>query len=87
LSLEAVQESVIEVWPTALVVSPVGVEGGVVSPGQAAVDALIDAFALWFPAASNASTAMVYAVPQLRLVAVALVPVVVATCAPFTYSV
>ncbi len=31
LTVEAFQESVIEVWPTALVVSPVGVVGSVVS--------------------------------------------------------
>ena len=52
LSLEAVQDSVIEVWPTALVASPVGVDGGVVSP-QAPVEALIDVFELWLPAASK----------------------------------
>ena len=36
MSLEAVQDSVIEVWPIPLVVRPVGVVGGVVS-GQALV--------------------------------------------------
>jgi hypothetical protein len=54
---------------------------------QAAVEALIDAFPLWFPAASKASTATVYVVPQERPGALMLVPVVVPTCAPFTYSV
>ena len=86
MSVEAVHESVIELWPTALVLSPVGVEGGAVS-AQAAVDVLIDAFALWFPAASKASTETVYVVLHARPVALMLVPVVVPTCAPFTYSV
>jgi hypothetical protein len=33
LSVDAVQESVSEVWATALAVRPVGVDGGVVSVG------------------------------------------------------
>jgi hypothetical protein len=52
LSLEAVQDSVIEVWPTALVASPVGVDGGVVSPGHALVDIVVLVCAEWLPAAS-----------------------------------
>ncbi len=55
LSVAAVQESVIAVWPTALVVSPVGVLGGVVSV-QAVVCWLVVAVVEVLVAASTAAT-------------------------------
>ena len=54
-SLDAVHESATDVWPIALVLRPVGVEGGVVS-GQAAVVRLLVAVPETFPAASTAAT-------------------------------
>ena len=55
LSVEAVHERVAEVASTALVASPVGVDGGVVS-GQAAVVTLLVAVPETLPAASTAAT-------------------------------
>ena len=51
LSVDAVHESVIDVCPIALVASPVGVDGGVVS-GQALVLIAVVACADLLPAAS-----------------------------------
>ena len=65
LSVEAVQESVADVCPTALVARPVGVEGGVVS-GQAAVAMFAVAVPETFPAASTAATPSKYVVPHER---------------------
>jgi hypothetical protein len=51
LSVEAVHESVSELWPTPLVASPVGVDGGCVS-GHALVELETLAVPDTFPAAS-----------------------------------
>ena len=56
LSVAAVQETEIVVWPLAVVASPVGAAGAVVS-GHAFVEAVIVALAERLPAASAASTA------------------------------
>ena len=53
LSVEAVHESVAALALTPLVARPVGVDGGVVSPLQAAVErGRSEAFVQWLPAAS-----------------------------------
>ena len=81
LSEDAVQESVVDVCPTALVVSPVGTDGAAVS-GQAVVVTAFVAVAETFPAASSAATPSVYDVAQFSPVTVKLVEEVVPTCVP-----
>ncbi len=75
LSVEAVQASVIDVAVNALRVSAVGALGAVAS-GQAAVAAAKLGLVERLLAASNASTARVYVVPQARPVKVYEVAVV-----------
>jgi hypothetical protein len=58
---------------TALAARPVGTDGAEVS-GHAEVDALTVALVERLPAASTASTASVYEVPQVSDVSVELVP-------------
>jgi hypothetical protein len=65
LSVEAVQLSATLVVVRVPTVNPAGTLGALVS-GQALVEALTDAFPERFPAASTASTATVYEVPQAR---------------------
>jgi hypothetical protein len=65
LSLEAAHETLILVCVVPEAASEPGVEGGVVS-GHALVAAVVVALAERLPAASTASTATEYKVPQLR---------------------
>jgi hypothetical protein len=81
LSVDAVQLTVIEVVVDAVFVRPVGAVGAVVS-GQSFVVAVIDARGDRLFAASYASTASVYDVPQTRPVNTHERPVVVATEVP-----
>ena len=52
LSLDGFQESVSEVWPTALVVSAVGIDGGVVSVVELPETGV--AMSVWIAAAERA---------------------------------
>jgi hypothetical protein len=85
LSVEAFQETVMDVWPMPLVDTPVGVDGGVVS-GHAAVVPATVVLAERLPAASYASTASVYEVPQASPLRVYAGAVGVAASVPFEYT-
>ncbi len=81
LSDDADHDNVAEVCPTALVASPVGVDGADVS-GHAVVVTVVVAVADTLPAASSAATPSVYDVPHSMPVTVKLVDDDVPTCVP-----
>jgi hypothetical protein len=81
LSVDAVQEVAIDVAVFAPAASPEGAVGAEVS-GHGSVETVIEAGVEAFPAASKASTPIVWLVPQTRPVAVNTVEVVVPALAP-----
>ena len=90
MSVDADQVSETLVWVALATARAAGVVGGVVSAEgtgvQAAVESVTDARVEWFPAASYASTAKEYAVPQVSPETVAPGCATVPLLEPFTYT-